>query len=118
MPLNERRPTVEIRDGLRADLERLRREVRREANAAADGLAQSNPMVACAQLRFRVDGMRYPMRRWVTDAPKTGETSATATGCFCYYDPGTDSWRREGNDQVMYLRSSTGECVYVPELTH
>ena len=106
---------ITLQGELRRDLELTRRDLRRVSSAQADGVSETFPMVACAQLRFRFDGLQYPLRRWVSDAPKRGEAFDAATGCFLYYDPASDTWRREGTDEQIFSRDPiTGGCVYIP----
>ena len=115
MPTHGRERAAEVRNDLRVDLDRIRRDVRRLNSSAADGLADSHPSIPRVRLRFAADGLSQPLLRWVSDAPKATESADTATGCYLYYDPASDSWLRVGTDVPVYRRSEAGMLVFIVE---
>lgn len=78
--------------------------VRSERAETAGGV----PAAAFVDLPYSPTGVSDGDLMFVADACKSGEAMGAGTGCLCYYDAGTDTWKRVYDDQPPLNAGGTG----------
>lgn len=91
-------------NSLQADLDKVRKQVtlsmtRFERSETTGGVIAGK----LSDAPKAVDGANSGDLMFLTNVRKVGEGAGSGTGTICYYNPGTDSWFRVGDDTAAAI---------------